>query len=113
MEKISKYSLKTDLIEELNSRKEEVLKHYTNGILCEIIDNHIPIYNGQLLDLVNEDLNFGFQGEFKISCDSGDVDIFTIIRNNTYEYLDEIAQEWINKKHNEIAQKYISENKIG
>ena len=95
MEKVTKYGLANQLVEELNNRKNEMAgKEYFEDVIMEIVDNSVPIYNSQLLDLVCEDLNFGFQGEFKIFCDAGEVDVFMIIRNTAYEFLSEVANDW-------------------
>ena len=79
---LTKYKLETQLIDELNERKPEMNgKEYFQDVINEIVGNNVPIYNSDLLDLVSEDLNFGFQGEFKISCDDGNLDI--ILQSNS------------------------------
>ena len=92
---LTKYKLETQLIDELNERKPEMNgKEYFQDVINEIVGNNVPIYTSDLLDLVSEDLNFGFQGEFKISCDASNVDIFMIITNTVYEFLEKIAYKW-------------------
>mgnify|MGYP003652480972 CR=1 FL=1 len=96
--KMNKYELETQLKSDLEDRKEEIIQGVENGysqaVVNEIVDNNVPIYNSDLLSLVSEDLNFGYQGEFKVD-HRDDVNIFMILTNTVYEFLMDIAINWV------------------
>ena len=98
---MNKYKLENQLLTDLKDRLQEILNDNDNDlnksldiledVIFEIVDNNVPIYSGDLLELVAEDRKFSFSEE-KIETAS----IFDIIINSVTEYLSDIAYEFLN-----------------
>mgnify|MGYP003674477875 CR=1 FL=1 len=55
-DKTTMHHLEIDLIDELKNNKKEILEHeYPSDLITEYVDGYIPIYNGDLIDVLSSD----------------------------------------------------------
>jgi len=94
------YTLEQNLIEELNDNKKEILKStYPEDLINEYADSWIPIYNYDLLEVVQSDLTLGYEASEDIT--SGD--IFNKISLAIYYRLTDVGNQWLQDNQVEVA----------
>ena len=98
MAKNSLYQLKTDLLDELKDRKKEILEdEYPDDLIREIVDSFTPIMTYDLLEVAQDDLWLAVD-EPDIMAFDGKNTAVNAIAGNLYDYLFEIAIEWLDEK---------------
>ena len=93
------YTLEQNLIEELNDHKEEILEStYSEDLIQEYAESWVPIYNYDLLEVVQSDLTLGYEASDDIS--GGD--IFNKISLAIYYRLTYVGNQWLQDNQVEV-----------
>lgn len=86
------HELKKDLESEILERKEELVEErYASDTIHEIVDGWVPIYNGDLAQMLIDDLSLGYLEPETLHMAGEDADVFKIIQTNLYALLSEHA----------------------
>jgi len=94
------YTLEQNLIEELSDNKEEILESkYPEDLINEYADSWVPIYNYDLLEVVQSDLTLGYEADEDIT--GGD--IFNKISLAIYYRLTDVGNQWLQDNQVEVA----------
>ena len=89
------HQLEKNLIEELNDNKKDILEHeYPSDLIHEYADGWIPIYNGDLIDVLGSDHALAEVDDYGLLPQNPSV--HDIIRTAIYERLIGVAYEWLN-----------------
>ena len=84
------YTLKQNLIEELNDNKTDILEDsYSEDVVLEYADSWVPIYNHDLLRVAQSDLSLGYEADMQ------EGDIYQQLTWSIYARLRIIATEWL------------------
>jgi len=93
--KTTMHQLEKNLIEELNDNKKDILEHeYPSDLIHEYADGWIPIYNGDLIDVLGSDHALAEVDDYGLLPQNPSV--HDIIRTAIYERLIGVAYEWLN-----------------
>ena len=94
------YTLEQNLIEELNDNKEDILESkYPEDLIYEYAYSWVPIYNYDLLEVVQSDFTLGYEASDDIT--SGD--IFNKISLAIYYRLTDVGNQWLQDNQVEVA----------
>jgi len=97
--KTKMYQLEKNLIDELNDNKKEILENeYPSELITEYVDGWIPVYNGDLIEVLNSDHTLAYVDDEGLLPENPDV--HSIIRTAIYERLIGVAYEWLNENEN-------------
>lgn len=101
--KTTMHQLEIDLIDELNDNKKEILEHeYPSDLITEYADGWIPIYNGDLIEVLSSDHSLSNVNDTGLLPENPSV--HDIIRTAIYERLIGVAYEWLNdNEEKEVA----------
>jgi len=98
----TRYNLKMDTIDSLkdwlNENQDTTSEDDVSDALYEIVDQNIPIYHSDLLDVVGSSLRL-WCSTSEICIPNEDSTPFSLIRANIYEALLEYIQERYHEKH--------------
>tara|TARA_R100001443_G_scaffold41349_1_gene54784 strand:- start:366 stop:692 length:327 start_codon:yes stop_codon:yes gene_type:complete len=101
-DKTTMHQLEKSLVDELNDNKKEILeREYPSDILHEYVDGWIPIYNGDLIDVLGSDHTLSEIDDRGLLPENPSV--HDIIRTSIYERLINVAYEWLNENEKEVA----------
>jgi len=94
-DKTTIHQLEKDLIDELNDNKKEILeREYPSDLITEYADGWIPIYNGDLIEVLSSDHSLSNVNDTGLLPENPSV--HDIIRTAIYERLIGVAYEWLN-----------------
>lgn len=91
------YTLEKELIDLLNDNKEEALDKDNESFeeaVHPFIDQVVPTYNADLLDVCQSKLELGYADENRSPNLSQHTDIYSVLTWNIYNHLLETAHEW-------------------
>ena len=102
-DKTTIHQLEKDLIDELNDNKKEILeREYPSDLITEYADGWIPIYNGDLIEVLSSDHSLSNVNDTGLLPENPSV--HDIIRTAIYERLIGVAYEWLNdNEEKEVA----------
>jgi hypothetical protein len=102
-DKTTMHQLEIDLIDELNDNKKEILeREYPSDLITEYADSYVPIYNGDLIDVLGSDHTLAGVDDYGLLPQNPSV--HDIIRTAIYERLIGVAYEWLNNnEEKEVA----------
>ena len=101
-DKTTMYQLEKDLIEELNENKKEILEHeYPSDLITEYADGYVPIYNGDLIDVLGSDHTLSEVDDPGLL--NQNPNVHDIIRTAVYERLISTAYQWLNDNEKKEA----------
>ena len=93
-DKTTMHQLEIDLIDELNDNKKEILEHeYPSDLITEYADGYVPIYNGDLIDVLSSDHTLANVDDTGLLPQNPSV--HDIIRTAIYEKLIIVAYTWL------------------
>ena len=93
-DKTTMHQLEIDLIDELNDNKKEILEHeYPSDLITEYADGYVPIYNGDLIDVLSSDHTLANVDDTGLLPQNPSV--HDIIRTAIYEKLIDVAYTWL------------------
>ena len=101
-DKTTMYQLEKDLIEELNDNKKEIFEHeYPSDLITEYADGYVPIYNGDLIDVLESDHTLSEVDDYGLL--NQNPSVHDIIRTAVYERLISTAYQWLNDNEKKEA----------
>jgi hypothetical protein len=102
-DKTTMRQLEIDLIDELNDNKKEILEHeYPSDLITEYADGYVPIYNGDLIDVLGSDHTLAEVDDYGLLPQNPSV--HDIIRTAIYEKLIVVAYTWLgNNEKKKVA----------
>jgi len=102
-DKTTMHQLEKDLVDELNDNKKEILeREYPSDLITEYADGWIPIYNGDLIEVLSSDHSLSNVNDTGLLPENPSV--HDIIRTAIYERLIGVAYEWLNdNEEKEVA----------
>jgi len=102
-DKTTMHQLEKDLVDELNDNKKEILEHeYPSDLIMEYADSYVPIYNGDLIDVLGSDHTLAEVDDYGLLPQNPSV--HDIIRSAIYEKLIVAAYTWLgNNEEKEVA----------
>ena len=88
------YTLEKDLISGLECEKDEILTaDYPEDRITELTDSYIPVYYGQLAELLLSDIGLAEPDDLGLV--EGVTDVWKIIQASVYERLSSVAFQWL------------------
>tara|TARA_S200002703_G_C3652458_1_gene200306 strand:- start:33 stop:347 length:315 start_codon:yes stop_codon:yes gene_type:complete len=92
--KTTMHQLEIDLIDELKNNKKEILEHeYPSDLIMAYADSYIPIYNGDLIDVLGSDHTLAEVDDYGLLPQNPSV--HDIIRAAIHEKLIVVAYTWL------------------
>jgi len=106
-DKLTYYKLVEQLKEALEDRREEIEKNgdligeaENENIINEVVDNSVPIYNGDLVDVCRDNFDLMLVSpEMGVAEESTPLDL---LRMNVYEALSAEAYKWLEELNDRL-----------
>jgi len=87
------YQLEKNLIDDLNENKKEIINSvYPEDLISEYVDNWIPIYNSDLIEVLSSDHNLAYVNDVGLLPENPNV--HDIIKSSIYEKLNRVGFDW-------------------